>query len=130
MPKSVFAVCIVFLNWAQAARGGVAQGNPLAPSFVNMRFDYQILSQSDLATSIEGSAALVRIDVVQTYRSIGYFMVGPSLGQIQSPKTMCAAQAIKGTKVSLFWVGQDCTHSYFKQKFQELKKSIGRLGLK
>lgn len=104
-----------------AAILGVDGGNPTKASFFNMELDFRMAVPPGIEPKVAGPNGAVRLEGPLTYRSIGYFYIAsvPPKGE-----TVCASHSWMETKATLYWIGQDCDHPYFKRRFDELGKLV------
>jgi hypothetical protein len=119
-------ISLVCLLSAFAARGGVDGGNPRRQPFYDMAENYRIVDTDLVATPV-GAGGGVRLEGPLIYRDLGYFVIEAGNPATSTGETVCGQHRVRGTRVTVYWVGRDCVHAYFKRKFAELEGSVQKL---
>jgi hypothetical protein len=120
---------------ASVALGGADGGNPKKALFFHMTLDYRLTLQPGLSATPTGQDLAVRVDGALTYRHIGHFIIAPSdpvlnsdkLALSQPSEMICKRRSITGSKATIYWIGRDCSHAYFKLRYVELAESVRAL---
>lgn len=121
--KTLYRLCFFLLVFASHAIGGVDGGNPRRQPLYNMKLQYGVKVPGLVAGPV-GNNGAVRLEGPIIYRKLGHFMIASDPPQLASGEQICASRAVNSTSVTVFWIGVDCAHFYFIQKFENLVAGV------